>query len=58
MPRIALLAWLVTGGCMISEMSGAQPARVWEASLVIPTYELGPPDPNPAFPGTGTRRPI
>ena len=24
-------------------------ARVWEAQLVLPTYELGPPDPNPAF---------
>ncbi len=23
--------------------------RVWEAPLVIPTYELGPPDPNPAL---------
>jgi len=35
-------------------------ARVWEAPLVIPTYELGPPNPNPVFPewqGRG-RRPI
>jgi tetratricopeptide (TPR) repeat protein len=23
------------------------PARVWEAPLTLPTYELGPPDPNP-----------
>jgi tetratricopeptide (TPR) repeat protein len=27
----------------------SQAARVWEAQLVLPTYELGPPDPNPAF---------
>ncbi len=35
-------------------------ARVWEAALTIPTYELGPPDPNPAFPGLQRRwrRPI
>ncbi len=30
---------------------GVEPgARVWEAVLVIPTYELGPADPNPAYP--------
>ncbi|MBZ5593898.1 MAG: DUF5107 domain-containing protein [Acidobacteriia bacterium] len=33
-------------------------ARVWEAPLVIPTYELGPPDPNPALLDAGGRRPI
>ena len=33
-------------------------ARVWEAPLVIPTYELGPPDPNPALLDSGERRPI
>jgi tetratricopeptide (TPR) repeat protein len=36
----------------------AEPARVWEASLVIPTYELGPPDPLPVFPYAARRRPI
>ena len=25
------------------------PARVWEEALVMPTYELEPPDPNPVF---------
>ncbi len=35
----------------------AEAARVWEASLVIPTYELGPPNPNPIFPElTGKER--
>ncbi len=38
--------------------AGTRPARVWEAPLVIPTYELGPPDPNPALLGTGGDRPI
>ena len=32
--------------------------RVWEAPLVIPTYELGAPDPNPAVLGDPGRRPI
>ena len=38
----------------------AEAARVWEAPLVIPTYELGPPDPNPIFPALSQqdRRPI
>jgi tetratricopeptide (TPR) repeat protein len=33
-------------------------ARVWEAPLVIPTYELGPPNPNPALLNAGGSRPI
>lgn len=33
-------------------------SRVWEEAHVIPTYELGPPDPLPAFPYAGRRRPI
>jgi tetratricopeptide (TPR) repeat protein len=34
-------------------------ARVWEAPLTIPTYELGPPNPYPAFPGwRGRSRPV
>lgn len=32
-------------------------ARVWEAPLTIPTYELGQPDPNPPLFGT-RRRPV
>ena len=35
-------------------------ARVWEAPLTIPTYELGPPDPNPPLfdPARTRRRPV
>lgn len=46
--HLALLA-------VCSTVSLAAPARVWEEKLVIPTYELGPPDPNPVWSG---RRPI
>lgn len=38
--------------------AAADSARVWEESLVIPTYELGPPNPLPVFPDVGRRRPI
>lgn len=38
---------------LLSVMGRAQSSdkfpRVWEAPLVIPTYELGAPDPNPAL---------
>ena len=47
---ITLAAWLVALG-------GAPAAKVWEAPLVLPTYELGAADPNPAL-GGGERRPI
>lgn len=42
----------------LSGVTSAQsPTRVWEAPLTIPTYELGPPDPNPPLFGT-RRRPV
>jgi tetratricopeptide (TPR) repeat protein len=28
----------------------AQAVRAWQGTITIPTYELGPPDPDPAFP--------
>lgn len=37
--------------------SAADAPRVWDAALKIPTYELGPDDPLPAFP-YASRRPI
>jgi tetratricopeptide (TPR) repeat protein len=40
---------------MCCAASATPAARVWEEKLVIPTYELGPPDPYPAW---GARRPI
>ena len=47
---ITLVAWLAALGA-------APGAKVWEAPLVLPTYELGAADPNPAL-GGGERRPI
>ncbi len=40
-----LLAVTLTG--FVQAQSAQAGARVWEAPLTIPTYELGPPDPNP-----------
>jgi len=36
----------------------AEPARVWQQPLIIPTYELGPPDPLPAFAHARRARPV
>jgi tetratricopeptide (TPR) repeat protein len=44
--RIAVLVFW-SGTLLAPGAHGA--ARVWEESLTIPTYELGPPDPNPAL---------
>ncbi len=41
----------------VSAVLTAAPARVWQESLTIPTYELGAPDPNPALLNEGGRRP-
>jgi tetratricopeptide (TPR) repeat protein len=41
--------------CCAAPLAAAAPARVWEEKLVIPTYQLGPPDPNPAW---EARRPV
>lgn len=35
---------------MIPSALNAQPVQAWRGSITIPTYELGPPDPDPAFP--------
>ena len=52
---IVLMGICTTSGAPAPAASGA---RVWEAPLVIPTYELGPPDPNPVLFGGGRRRPV
>ncbi|HEV8130987.1 MAG TPA: DUF5107 domain-containing protein [Acidobacteriota bacterium] len=43
LPLVAILL-----ACLSTPLH-AQAARVWEAPLVIPTYELGPADPNPVL---------
>src|SRR5215207_6831186 len=44
----ALAAFVLSLGASVRAQSDGSP-RVWEAPLVIPTYELGAPDPNPAL---------
>lgn len=34
----------------VPSMLHAQDVQAWRATITIPTYELGPPDPDPAFP--------
>lgn len=48
-----LLAWaLIAGGAI----SGVAQVRVWQGTLMLPTYEEGPPDPNPPFDQLTTNR--
>lgn len=59
----AMLICSVAVLCLLTATSQAQTghrARVWEESLAIPTYELGEPNPYPAFPllNPNQRRPI
>jgi tetratricopeptide (TPR) repeat protein len=60
--RFCCIILLFTFGGVGAFAQTAMPAvaRVWEAPLVIPTYELGPPDPNPPFfeAARGRKRPI
>ena len=53
------LPWTPVLLLSVSITAGASSAvRVWEASLMIPTYELGPANPNPPLLGSGGSRPI
>jgi Flp pilus assembly protein TadD len=42
--RIALLV-----GILFSTLAASAEVRVWQGTLTLPTYEEGPPDPNPPF---------
>jgi tetratricopeptide (TPR) repeat protein len=44
--RFAFLLIALCGAAALAQ-SPPPAARVWEAPLMLPTYELGPPDPNP-----------
>jgi tetratricopeptide (TPR) repeat protein len=53
---IVLLAFLAVSPATLSGQgkaasvpAGNEPARAWEEPLVIPTYLVGPPEPNPIF---------
>ena len=57
---IFAFAIFISAASMEAQQQNAKAARVWEAQLSIPTYELGPPDPNPAFASAQgrSRRPV
>ena len=50
-PRFHLLAAAPLLSALLLLPLGAhgQPVHAWEGAMTIPTYELGPPDPNPPF---------
>ncbi len=43
----AILLIALCGAAALAQEPPRPDARVWEAPLMLPTYELGPPDPNP-----------
>lgn len=47
MQRLAIV--LLSIPCLFGSAPRAGEVRVWEEPLVIPTYEIGPADPNPRF---------
>jgi tetratricopeptide (TPR) repeat protein len=56
----AILLCALWGVTALAQAQSRTAARVWEAPLVLPTYELGPPDPNPPLfdPARTRRRPV
>ncbi len=50
MKRRACLAWLLAGSTLSAVCQPVPaPVRVWQGTLTLPTYQEGPPDPNPPF---------
>ena len=55
MNRPALGRWAIVAALVVASLLAAGPAapqaraRVWEEPLVLPTYDVNPPDPNPRF---------
>ncbi len=47
-PCISLAAFLLAF-LLVPSAARAQSVRGWQGTITIPTYELGPPDPNPPF---------
>lgn len=42
-------ACVIVCSSFLGQQAGAQEVHVWRGTLTLPTYELGPPDPNPPF---------
>ncbi len=49
MPRCKYVAGLLLMLLLFPTVVQAQPIRAWEGTIEIPTYKLGPADPNPPF---------
>lgn len=47
--RIGCIGGLLLALLLVRNTAHAQPVHAWEGSITIPTYQLGPPDPNPPF---------
>ncbi len=47
--RIGYIGGLLLVLLFVLNTAHAQPVHAWEGSITIPTYQLGPPDPNPPF---------
>src|SRR6266508_2651252 len=45
--HFAILLIALCGAAAFAQEQPRTAARVWEAPLALPTYKLGPPDPNP-----------
>jgi tetratricopeptide (TPR) repeat protein len=58
MPNPSWMVIFLLASPLILAAGNLPVARVWEAPLVIPTYLLGPPDPNPALLERAGSRPI
>ena len=54
--RSAILLIALCGAAAFAQEQPRTAARVWEAPLALPTYELGPPDPNPPLFDRGRTR--
>lgn len=52
----AILLTALCSGAALAQAQSHTAARVWEAPLTLPTYELGPPDPNPPLFDRGRTR--
>jgi tetratricopeptide (TPR) repeat protein len=47
--RHACIVTLLVAFLFVPSIAHAQPVHAWEGTITVPTYQLGPPDPNPPF---------
>lgn len=44
-----LLVLIALISCSIAQVADISPVKIWQEQILIPTYEIGKPDPNPRF---------